>query len=69
MSAFMGTTVVQADGRLFLSDFLFVLLVFLRTFCAFHLASSSNSSNSFIYMEIFEEGALQLARNLSLIRQ
>ena len=34
MSAFMGTTVVQADGRLFLSDFLFVLLVCLFFFVA-----------------------------------
>ena len=47
---------------------LFVFLRSIITFCAFHLAFS-NSSNSFIYMEIFEEGALQLARNLSLIRQ
>ena len=48
---------------------LFVLLVclfFLRSiikFCAFRLASSSNSSNSLTYMEIFEEGALQWAGN------
>lgn len=45
---------------------LFVCLFFLHsiiTFRAFRFGSSSNSSNSLIYMEIFENGALQLARN------
>ena len=51
---------------LFVCFVLFVRLFFPHsfiTFCAFRLVSSSNSSNSSIYMKIFEEGALKLARN------
>ena len=42
--------------------------VFIRqsivTICTWHLNFSSNSSNSSIYMEKFEEGAMTLAKNL-----